>query len=135
MTQSLSVAEPQTGRPGVFADIKTTLTDIEKILSGAFDDADPDLFLYAENVDDRWKNTSDDTTSTPHSPEESVPITIEGTPTPQNEIPMVLSEEEAKKLLSEKKPAKKKQTKHSVSKKNIEPHYSPMLSMPESRSY
>ncbi len=52
MTQSLTVAEPQTNRKGVFAKNEQTLTDIEKILSGALDAIDPERLLYIEKIDD-----------------------------------------------------------------------------------
>ncbi len=51
MTQSLTVAEPQTNRKGVFAKNEQTLTDIELILSGALDTIDPDRLLYIEKID------------------------------------------------------------------------------------
>jgi len=50
MTQSLSVAEPQTNRKGVFATINQTLTDIELILSGKIDNLDPEKLLYVEKI-------------------------------------------------------------------------------------
>ena len=102
MTQSLAVAEPQTGKPGVFADITTTLIDIEKILSGAFDDTDPDLFLYIEKVDDSWKNNTPTDLETPAS---IAPMTQAPPPTSNAEaapIPMVLSDQEAESLIQEK---------------------------------
>ncbi len=70
MTQSLTVAEPQTNKKGVFANQETTLDDVEKILSGHFDDVDPDLFLFIEKIDDSWLTTA---TKTPQNTSESTP--------------------------------------------------------------
>lgn len=111
MTQNLTVAEPQTGKPGVFAKLETTLTDIEKILSGAFDEVDPDLFLYIEKVDDEWKSTIDEDdqlNATPVGGDTEVTITPEATQTDQTATPMVLSDEEAQKLAREEQAAKRK---------------------------
>ncbi|GIK83388.1 MAG: ATP synthase subunit beta [Patescibacteria group bacterium] len=51
MTQSLTVAEPQTNRKGVFAQNRQTLDDIEIILSGKLDNIDPEKLLYIEKID------------------------------------------------------------------------------------
>ncbi len=51
MTQSLTVAEPQTNRKGIFAKNEQTLIDIEMILSGALDSVDPEKLLYIEKID------------------------------------------------------------------------------------
>lgn len=110
MTQNLTVAEPQTGRPGLFAHLQTTLTDIEKILSGAFDNVDPDTFLYIESIQDEWQETDIDPdqinqTSQPlSSPGISLPTQAEKAQDTQTAeaIPMVLSDEEAQKLATEK---------------------------------
>ena len=108
MTQNLAVAEPQTGRPGVFAQVETTLNDLEKILSGSFDDADPDLFLYVESIKDEWKNSGGDSAAPNSSALEESPIAI-STEIEENQpktdpaaIPMVLSDNEAKKIAAEK---------------------------------
>lgn len=52
MTQSLTVAEPQTNRKGVFAQLRQTLDDIELILSGRLDSIDPEKLLYIEKIDE-----------------------------------------------------------------------------------
>ncbi|MBL8031962.1 MAG: hypothetical protein JNK33_06620, partial [Candidatus Doudnabacteria bacterium] len=50
MTQAFFVAEPQSGQPGVSVPLKTTLSDISAILSGTFDETDPDLFIFATKL-------------------------------------------------------------------------------------
>ena len=115
MTQSLSVAEPQTGKPGVFATPNTTLIDIEKILSGAFDDADPDLFLYIEKIDDAWKKNTPTVTLKSSGP---VLPTNQTTQTQSEPIPMTLSDTEAQTLIQEKIAAKKKSTEDTASIKD-----------------
>lgn len=76
MTQSLTVAESQTNRKGVFATQEQTLTDIELILSGKLDSVDPEQLLYIEKIDDsilsrvdQEKQTSTTPTQQPESPE------------------------------------------------------------------
>lgn len=111
MTQNLSVAQPQTGKPGVYANLETTLTDIEKILSGAFDEVDPDLFLYIEKIDDNWKKTvtdQDQLNATPVGGDTEVTITAEATQSQPTGTPMVLSDEEAQKLAAEEQAAKRR---------------------------
>lgn len=127
MTQNLTVAEPQTGKPGVFAQLETTLTDVEKILSGAFDEVDPDLFLYIEKVDDEWKTTveeDDQLNATPVGGDTEVTITPEATQTDQTATPMVLSDEEAQKLAREELAAKRKMQEDS---RSIEEKYKATL--------
>ncbi|MFZ1721178.1 MAG: F0F1 ATP synthase subunit beta [Microgenomates group bacterium] len=51
MTQSLSVAESQTNQKGVSIPIEQVLKDIEIILSGQIDMADPNNLLYVEKID------------------------------------------------------------------------------------
>lgn len=51
MTQSLTVAQSQTNRKGIYAKLEQTLDDIEFILSGDLDDVDPEEFLYIEKID------------------------------------------------------------------------------------
>jgi F0F1-type ATP synthase beta subunit len=46
MTQLISAAEDQTGRPGVFVNRKDTVTDVEAILAGKFDNVPADRLMY-----------------------------------------------------------------------------------------
>lgn len=46
MTQSFFVAEPQTGRPGKFVPVKSTIRDVKQILDGACDNLDEDKLLF-----------------------------------------------------------------------------------------
>jgi F-type H+/Na+-transporting ATPase subunit beta len=46
MTQSFFVAETQTGRPGKYVPVKTTIEDIRSILDGKYDTVDEDKFLF-----------------------------------------------------------------------------------------
>lgn len=46
MTQSFFVAEAQTGRPGKYVPVKTTISDVRQILEGKFDNVDEDKFLF-----------------------------------------------------------------------------------------
>lgn len=46
MTQSFKVVEGQTGLPGVVVPLASTVKDVEAILSGKYDNEDPDKFLY-----------------------------------------------------------------------------------------
>jgi len=41
MTQSFFVTEPQTGKPGVFVPVQTTINDVKAILDGGYDTIDP----------------------------------------------------------------------------------------------
>jgi F-type H+/Na+-transporting ATPase subunit beta len=46
MTQPFFVTETQTGKPGKFVPLQTTVNDIQVILSGALDKVDAEKFLY-----------------------------------------------------------------------------------------
>lgn len=46
MTQSFFVTEGQTGRKSTYVQIKTTVEDVEDIISGKYDDISEDKFLY-----------------------------------------------------------------------------------------
>lgn len=46
MTQPFFVAQPQTGRPGVYVPITQTVTDMIDIVSGKYDSSDPKDFLF-----------------------------------------------------------------------------------------
>ena len=46
MTQSFFVAEAQTGRPGKYVPIKTTVSDVREIIDGKADDLDEDKILF-----------------------------------------------------------------------------------------
>lgn len=46
MTQTFFVAESQTGRPGKFVPVKSTIGDVKQILDGAYDDIDGDKLLF-----------------------------------------------------------------------------------------
>lgn len=50
-TQTFTVAEAQTGKPGYFAPLAQTLSDVKHILSGRFDDVEPEAFLYKEVIE------------------------------------------------------------------------------------
>lgn len=125
MTQNLSVAEPQTGRPGYFANLETTLTDIEKILSGAFDDVDPDTFLYIETILDEWQQTSIDPDQKNQVPipssNASTTLIVTAPEKQENQsqdiIPMVLSDDEAQKFATESRQRMQKNDERSIEEK------------------
>ena len=52
MTQMLFVVESQTGSPGVSVPIEKTVSDVERIVSGEFDQVDPTSFLYLGSLDE-----------------------------------------------------------------------------------
>ncbi len=52
MTQSFFVAEAQTGRPGRFVPIKTTVANVKAILDGQLDKVDEDKFLFLGGLDE-----------------------------------------------------------------------------------
>lgn len=52
MTQNFFVTENQTGKAGVFVSLKTTLSDTQKIITGAFDELPEDKFMYIGAVGD-----------------------------------------------------------------------------------
>lgn len=55
MTQSFFVAEPQTGRPGKFVPVKSTVRDVRKILDGEADNIDEDQLLFIGELADAAK--------------------------------------------------------------------------------
>ena len=52
MTQSFFVAEAQTGRPGKYVPLKTTVKNVKQILDGEFDKIDEDKFLFLGSLDE-----------------------------------------------------------------------------------
>ena len=52
MTQSFFVAEAQTGRPGKYVPIKTTIKNVRQILDGEFDEIDEEKFLFLGSLDE-----------------------------------------------------------------------------------
>ncbi len=46
MTQSFYVAENQTGRPGVYVPVETTVTDVKDIVDGKYDNLTEDKFMF-----------------------------------------------------------------------------------------
>lgn len=89
MTQSLTVAEPQTNRKGVFAQLRQTLDDIELILSGRLDSIDPEKLLYIEKIDESiiTETQSKLDAQTPQNPDKvtqqpSITTTIAGETSP-----------------------------------------------------
>lgn len=46
MTQNFFVAERQTGKPGVFVPLTTTVKDVDDIMKGKYDDVSEENFLY-----------------------------------------------------------------------------------------
>ena len=50
MTQNLFVVEDQTGRPGQYVPLETTIKDVNKILSGELDEIPEEKFLYIGSV-------------------------------------------------------------------------------------
>lgn len=46
MTQNFFVIEPQTGKPGVFVQIKETVDDVRAIIDGMYDEHQPEEFLF-----------------------------------------------------------------------------------------
>lgn len=67
MTQLISAAEGQTGRPGVFVTRKETVADVEAILAGKFDNVPAEKLMYigttADLLPGKDKTNLDDTTS------------------------------------------------------------------------
>ena len=53
MTQPFFVAEPQTGRKGVFVERKQTVEDVAGILSGAYDDLPDEKLWYIGGIDQK----------------------------------------------------------------------------------
>ncbi len=56
MTQSFFVIEPQTGKPGAHVPLEKTITDVESILSGRFDDTPAQTFAFLGDLSDLMKN-------------------------------------------------------------------------------
>lgn len=52
MTQSFYVATAQTGRPGSYVPLKTTIADVKAILSGEYDGISEEKFLYIGSLKD-----------------------------------------------------------------------------------
>jgi F-type H+/Na+-transporting ATPase subunit beta len=52
MTQLISAAEDQTGKPGVFVTRKETVADVEAILAGKFDNVPAEKFMYIATTKD-----------------------------------------------------------------------------------
>ena len=106
MAQSLTVAESQTNRKGVFAELEQTLDDIELILSGKLDAVDQDKLLYIEKITPDLFN-SDSSTGDINS-DESTKAASNTSPQPQEKQtksdlpPMTLSESEVEKIKAEK---------------------------------
>lgn len=55
MTQSFFVAESQTGRPGKYVPVKTTVRDVKDIIDGKYDNVDEDKFLFLAGLDELEK--------------------------------------------------------------------------------
>jgi len=51
-TQSFFVAEEQTGRPGKFVPLKTTLHDVDEILAGKWDEVPEEKFLFIGGLEE-----------------------------------------------------------------------------------
>ncbi len=51
MTQSFFVAEPQTGRPGVYVPLSETIIDIDGIVKGEFDEIEPEDLDFLGNLE------------------------------------------------------------------------------------
>jgi F-type H+/Na+-transporting ATPase subunit beta len=52
MTQPFFVAQTQTGRPGKFVPIKTTVSDVKRLISGEFDAIDDEKFMFLGPIDE-----------------------------------------------------------------------------------
>jgi F-type H+/Na+-transporting ATPase subunit beta len=52
MTQSFFVAEAQTGRPGKYVPLKSTIKNVQQILNGEVDNVDEDKFLFLGTLDE-----------------------------------------------------------------------------------
>ena len=52
MTQNFFVVESQTSRPGITVPTSKTIKDVNNILEGKYDEADPELFLFIGGIDD-----------------------------------------------------------------------------------
>jgi len=55
MTQPFFVAEAQTGRPGKFVPVKTTIKDVYEIMEGHYDGVDEEKFLFLGSLSDMEK--------------------------------------------------------------------------------
>lgn len=80
MTQSFFVAEAQSGQPGVSVPLKQTLSEINDILQGKYDESDPDSFMYVGKLPEPTEKseaavvtpTANTTSTTPAQPPEPV---------------------------------------------------------------
>lgn len=52
MTQNMFVVEAQTGIPGQYVTLKTTINDVNQILAGRFDEVPEEKFLYIGSVEE-----------------------------------------------------------------------------------
>jgi F-type H+-transporting ATPase subunit beta len=52
MTQNFFVIEPQSGKPGAFVPIETTVSDVKMIIDGKYDSYEPDKFLFVGALKD-----------------------------------------------------------------------------------
>ena len=50
MTQNLFVIEEQSGKPGQYVPLKTTIADVDQIMAGKFDAVPEEKFLYIGSV-------------------------------------------------------------------------------------
>lgn len=55
MTQSFFVAEAQTGKPGKFVPVKTTIKDVYEIMEGHYDNVDEEKFLFLGSLSEMEK--------------------------------------------------------------------------------
>jgi F-type H+-transporting ATPase subunit beta len=65
MTQNFFVVEAQTGKPGAYVPRETTITDVETILSGRYDDAPAQTFAYIGSLSDMLKPKTNASPSAP----------------------------------------------------------------------
>jgi F-type H+-transporting ATPase subunit beta len=55
MTQPFFVAEPQTGRKGVFVPLSQTVEDVVNILKGTYDDLPDEKLWYVGGINSKLK--------------------------------------------------------------------------------
>ena len=57
MTQNFFVSAEQTGRPGVYVPLETTINDVKDIIEGKYDELTEDKFLLSEGPPKHCKNS------------------------------------------------------------------------------
>ncbi len=58
MTQSFYVTTEQTGRPGIYVPLNSTVQDVKDLLDGKYDDISEDKFMYIGSASELRKSQS-----------------------------------------------------------------------------